>query len=75
MPTGGVEFLCGAFSATQVSGGASVIKNVTRTGSNGFLPITPVSSTQPPSLKVSGTSGTTGTVTVTIVARRRYLIA
>lgn len=75
MPTGGVTFDCGTFTATQVSGGASVIKNVSRTGSNGFLPITPVSSTQPPSLKVSAISGTTGTLTITIVARRRYLIA
>lgn len=73
VPGGGVVFDCGNFTAVAVSTGASVITNVTRAGSNGFLPITPLSSTQAPSLGVKATGS--GSLTITVVARRRYLIA
>lgn len=71
VPAAGVIFDCGAFTAK--SGNSSVIKNVSRAGSNGFLPLTPINSETPPTLSFRATGS--GTLTVDIQARRRYLIA
>jgi hypothetical protein len=60
---------------TVVDGsGDSVIVSVLRGGSNVLLPIVPMSSTAPPRLRVSCDSGT-GSLSITVVARRRYVIA
>jgi hypothetical protein len=58
---------------TVKNGATSLIANVTRKNSNQLLPLTPMSSTEAPRLKVNASGA--GSITMTIVARRRYLIA
>lgn len=58
---------------TVKAGNTSYIANVTRKKSNQLLPLTPTSSTAPPKLNIKASGS--GSVTVTIVARRRYLVA
>jgi hypothetical protein len=53
--------------------GASIISSVTRKNSNQLFPLTPVSSTEAPKVKVNATGA--GSVVMDVVAKRRYLIA
>jgi hypothetical protein len=64
----------GNFTVTDGTG-ASLITRVTRGGSNQLVPIVPVTSTAPPRLKISAADTSTGQCSVTVVARRRYLVA
>jgi len=58
---------------TVMSGATSLIARVTRGGSNQLLPITTLSSTEAPRLGITATG--TGSLTITIVCRRKYAIA
>ena len=51
----------------------SLMASVTRGGSNQLLPVTPQSSVTAPAMQFSATGG--GSLSVTITARRRYVIA
>jgi hypothetical protein len=58
---------------TVKSNGASLISSVTRKRSNQLLPLTPMSSTLPPRISVRGSGS--GTISLQINARRRYMVA
>lgn len=64
----------GAFTVID-SSGSSLITKVTRGGSNQLVPLVPVSSVTAPRLKFSAGPDSTGKISVTVVARRRYVIA
>jgi hypothetical protein len=55
--------------------GHSLITTLTRGGSNQLVPITPMSSVDPPTLGISAASTSTSGVLVTVTARRRYVVA